>query len=53
MITDRYQSLVRPMNNEGRFSNSDYEVWDVVPRNVLRDKDGDMYVVDAEIAKKP
>ena len=41
------------MNNEGRFSNSDYEIWDVVPRNVLRDKDGDMYVVDAEIAKKP
>ena len=24
----------------------------IVPRNVLRDKDGDMYVIDAEIAKK-
>ena len=46
MIADRYQSLVR-------LAKDDYEVWDVVPRNVLRDKDGDMYVVDAEIAKKP
>ena len=26
-----------------------YEVWDLVPRNVLKDKDGDIYVVDAEI----
>ena len=36
-------------NNEGRFANSMYEVWDLVPRNVLKDKDGDIYVVDAEI----
>ena len=34
---------------EGRFSNSTYEVWDLVPRNVLVDDDGDIYVVDAEI----
>jgi hypothetical protein len=26
-----------------------YEVWDLVPRNVLKDNDGDIYVVDAEI----
>ena len=39
-------------NNEGRYANSDYEVWDLVPRNVLVDADGDMYVVDAEIAQK-
>ena len=38
-------------NNEGRFVNDMYEVWDLVPRNVLKDKDGDMYVVDAEIKK--
>ncbi len=38
-------------NNEGRFSNGTYEVWDLVPRNVLKDKDGDIYVVDAEIKK--
>ena len=35
----------------GRFSNNDFVVWDVVPRNVLVDKDGDMYVVDAEIKR--
>ena len=39
-------------NNEGRFVNNMYEVWDLVPRNVLKDKDGDMYVVDAEIRKQ-
>ncbi len=38
-------------NNEGRYANEMYEVWDLVPRNVLKDKDGDMYVVDAEIKK--
>ena len=38
-------------NNEGRFANDVYEVWDIVPRNVLKDKDGDIYVVDAEIKK--
>jgi hypothetical protein len=36
-------------NNEGRFANNMYEVWDLVPRNVLKDNDGDIYVVDAEI----
>ena len=36
-------------NHEGRFANNMYEVWDLVPRNVLKDKDGDIYVVDAEI----
>ena len=38
------------LNNEGRFSNGDYEVWDLVPRNVLKDKDGDIFIIDAEIA---
>ena len=37
------------INNEGRYANADYEVWDVVPRNVLKDNDGDIYVIDAEI----
>ena len=36
----------------GRFKNESYRVWDVAPRNVLVDKDGDMYVIDAEIARK-
>ena len=34
---------------EGRFRNGQYEVWDVVPRNVLVDNEGDIFVVDAEI----
>ena len=37
-------------NEEGRYANGDYVVWDLVPRNVLRDKDGDIFIVDAEIA---
>ena len=39
-------------NNEGRYTNSEYEVWDLVPRNVLKDKDGDIFIIDAEIAQK-
>ena len=38
-------------SNEGRYANSEYEVWDLVPRNVLKDKDGDIFIIDAEIAK--
>ena len=34
---------------EGHFANGTYEAWDLLPRNVLVDKDGDLYVVDAEI----
>lgn len=37
------------VNNEGRYSNYRYEVWDLLPRNVLRDAEGDLFVVDAEI----
>jgi hypothetical protein len=33
----------------GRFSNGKYVVWDLFPRNVLVDEDGDIFVVDAEI----
>ena len=36
---------------DGRFSNGTYEVWDVIPRNVLADKDSDLFVIDAEIRK--
>jgi hypothetical protein len=39
-------------NDKGRFANEEYAVWDLIPRNVLRDKDGDVFIVDAEIAKK-
>ena len=33
----------------GCYVNSKYKVWDVVPKNVLKDKDGDIFVIDAEI----
>ena len=39
-------------NEEGRFMNSLYEVWDLLPRNVLVDEEGDIYVVDAEIKER-
>ena len=37
---------------DGKFENDTYAVWDVVPRNVLKDKDGDIFIIDAEIALK-
>ena len=37
------------LNNEGRYVNADFEVWNLVPRNVLKDKGGDIYIIDAEI----
>ena len=35
----------------GRYANTIYEVWDLLPRNVLKDKEGDLFVIDAEIKK--
>ena len=35
----------------GHYANDTYTVWDLIPRNVLRDRDGDIYVVDAEIKR--
>ena len=51
IMIDTYMSALgfTKENDEGRYSNGTYLVWDVVPRNVLVDADGDMYVVDAEI----
>ena len=53
IMIDTYMSALgfTKENDEGRYSNGTYVVWDVVPRNVLVDADGDMYVVDAEIKK--
>lgn len=36
----------------GRFENTQYEAWDLVPRNVLKDAEGDIFIVDAEIKIK-
>ncbi|MCR5504717.1 MAG: hypothetical protein K6E94_04030, partial [Elusimicrobiaceae bacterium] len=38
-------------NSVGHYSNGCYLVWDVIPRNVLVDRDGDIFVVDAEIKR--
>ena len=35
----------------GKYHNDSIEIWDIVPRNVLKDKYGDLFVVDAEIRK--
>ena len=37
------------LSEEGHFKNIQYEVWDLLPRNVLVDGEGDIFVVDAEI----
>lgn len=51
IMIDTYMSAIgfTKEDVEGRFTNGDYVVWDLVPRNVLIDADGDVYVVDAEI----
>lgn len=35
----------------GGWKNETYLVWDLLPKNVLVDRDGDIYVIDAEIRK--
>ena len=51
---DTYMAAIgfTKQNDKGRYANKEFIVWDLVPRNVLRDKDGDIYVIDAEIVKK-
>jgi len=51
IMIDTYMSALgfEKTSQDGRFRNSQYEVWDVVPRNVLVDDEGDIFVVDAEI----
>ena len=36
-------------NTNGRFTNGEFDVWDLLPRNVLKDSEGDIFVIDAEI----
>ena len=50
-LIETYMAAIgfQKVNSEGRFINDSYEVWDLVPRNVLKDADGDLYVIDAEI----
>lgn len=53
IMIDTYMSAIgfTKEDVEGRFTNGDYVVWDLVHRNVLIDADGDVYVVDAEIKR--
>ena len=39
------------LEDKGHYANKEYEVWDLFPRNVLKDNDGDIYVIDVEIRK--
>ena len=39
------------MGTEGRFNNQFFELWDLLPRNVLKDSDGDIYIIDVEIKR--
>ena len=53
IMIDTYMSALgfEKEGDTGRFFNKECKVWDGLPRNVLVDKDGDMYVVDAEIRR--
>lgn len=35
----------------GGWQNGIYLVWDILPKNVLRDADGDIFVIDAEFER--
>ncbi len=51
IMIDTYMAALgfEKTSTEGRYANNTYEVWDLVPRNVLVDAEGDIFVVDAEI----
>ena len=53
IMIDTYMSALgfTKLEKTGRYSNNMYEVWDILPRNVLIDSEGDIYVIDAEIKK--
>ena len=40
------------INDEVNFTNDVFEVWDLVPRNVLKDTEGNIYIIDVEIKLK-
>ena len=50
---DTYMAALgfRGLEQVGRYANDTYIVWDLIPRNVLRDRDGDIFVVDVEIKR--
>ena len=54
VMIDTYMAAIGFTKNpvDGKFENDTFIVWDVVPRNVLKDKEGDIFVIDAEIAAR-
>ena len=53
VMIDTYMAALEfeSTSETGHFTNGEFEVWDILPRNVLVDKEGDIFVVDAEIRK--
>ena len=53
VMIDTYMSALgfEKSSEVGRFSNGEYEAWDLLPRNVLVDIEGDIFIVDAEIIR--
>ncbi len=53
VMIDTYMSALgfEKSSDVGRFSNGEYEAWDLLPRNVLVDIEGDIFIVDAEIIR--
>ena len=53
LMIDTYMAALgfTKTEHKGHFTNGTYKAWDLLPRNVLVDKDGDLYVVDAEIKR--
>ena len=53
IMIDTYMAALgfEKTGEEGHFTNGEFEVWDLLPRNVLVDDEGDIYVVDAEIMR--
>lgn len=53
VLYDTYMTALGFSKEEtiGRYSNAEYTIWDLIPRNVLRDQEGDIFVVDAEIKR--
>ena len=51
IMIDTYMAALgfEKTSENGHFTNGEYEAWDLLPRNVLVDSEGDIYVVDAEI----
>ena len=46
---DNFSDVDRMWDGQKAVTNQEFEVWDLLPRNVLKDSEGDVFVIDAEI----